>query len=337
MPALPDLSSAIDAGIISSDVAQSLQLHFAGQNKHHADEENFRLVSGFNDIFVVIASLLLLVSATALGFKLKPWLGPLLGGVIAWGLSEFFIRKKRMALPAIILLVIFVIESGLTAGAIMVSAHLHFFGGPAILGVVSCTAGIVAAFVHWRRFRVPITVAIAVASGIGLLYAAIFAWWPAMRDFLGIIYLIAGLITLTLAMRWDAQDTRRQTRRSDVAFWLHLLAAPLIIHSTFSLMGGRAADLQAWQAIVFIAIYFLIGIISLIIDRRAMMVSALTYVLYALSSLLKTYGMVTLGFAATAFVIGSALLLLSAFWHRARAPLVRRLPQFLQRILPEPA
>ena len=38
--------------------------------------------------------------------------------------------------------------------------------------------------------------------------------------------------------------------------------------------------------------------------------------------------------ALTALVIGSGLLLLSAFWHQARAAIVQRLPDGLQGRLP---
>jgi len=60
------------------------------------------------------------------------------------------------------------------------------------------------------------------------------------------------------------------------------------------------------------------------------MVSALTYVLYAFSALLKLYGVVSLSFALTALVIGSALLLLSAFWHPTRAAVLRAFPDALR-------
>ena len=62
----------------------------------------------------------------------------------------------------------------------------------------------------------------------------------------------------------------------------------------------------------------MLGITALAIDRRALLVSALAYVLYALSELFKQFGAVELNVALTALVIGSALLLLSAFWHQAR-------------------
>jgi hypothetical protein len=83
-----------------------------------------------------------------------------------------------------------------------------------------------------------------------------------------------------------------------------------------------------------IALYVVIGLAALAIDRRALLVSALAYVLYALSELFKQFGAVELNIALTALVIGSALLLLSAFWHQARSLVVRRLPAALQEKLP---
>ena len=64
----------------------------------------------------------------------------------------------------------------------------------------------------------------------------------------------------------------------------------------------------------------LFGLTALAIDRRALLVSALAYVLYALTELFKQFGAVELNVALTALVIGSALLLLSAYWHQARRP-----------------
>ena len=52
------------------------------------------------------------------------------------------------------------------------------------------------------------------------------------------------------------------------------------------------------------------------------------------SELFKQFGAVELNVALTALVIGSALLLLSAFWHQARAAVVRPLPEGLRERLP---
>jgi hypothetical protein len=48
----------------------------------------------------------------------------------------------------------------------------------------------------------------------------------------------------------------------------------------------------------------------------------------------RQFGAVELNVALTALVIGSALLLLSAFWHQARAMVVQPLPDSLKAKLP---
>ncbi|MGZ8997861.1 MAG: hypothetical protein ACXW2T_03290, partial [Allosphingosinicella sp.] len=86
--------------------------------------------------------------------------------------------------------------------------------------------------------------------------------------------------------------------------------------------------------IAVVLLYVVLGLVALAIDRRALLVSALAYVLYALNSLFETYGAVELSIALTALIIGSALLLLSAFWTNARRAVVKPLPDGLQARLP---
>jgi hypothetical protein len=119
-----------------------------------------------------------------------------------------------------------------------------------------------------------------------------------------------------------------------VAFWLHLLAAPMIVHPVFTLLGLNDGNATLGEGVIVILLYVAIGITALAIDRRALLVSALAYVLYALAELFKQFGAVELNIALTALVIGSALLLLSAFWHQARGTIVRPLPEGLRDRLP---
>ena len=146
--------------------------------------------------------------------------------------------------------------------------------------------------------------------------------------------LLLGIGVFLFAMRWDSSDPARVTRRSDVAFWLHLLAAPMIVHPVFTLLGLNDGTATIGEGLIVIALYVVLGLTALAIDRRALLVSALAYVLYALSELFKQFGAVELNIALTALVIGSALLLLSAFWHQARSLVVRQLPAALQAKLP---
>jgi hypothetical protein len=136
------------------------------------------------------------------------------------------------------------------------------------------------------------------------------------------------------AMWWDSSDRARLTRRADVAFWLHLLAAPMIAHPVFALLGLTNGSVGVGEGLLVIGLYVLFGLTALAVDRRALLVSALAYVLYALTELFKQFGAVELNVALTALVIGSALLLLSAYWHQARRLIVTRLPSNLQERLP---
>jgi hypothetical protein len=210
---------------------------------------------------------------------------------------------------------------------------------PLIALIAAASAALAAggAWLHWRRFRVPITVAAGAAALVGVVLALI-AYAVGDTERLENIMLgcalVAGIGVFLVAMRWDGSDPKRETRRSDVAFWLHLLAAPLIVHPIFALLGLTDGNATVIEAVIVLLVYVLLGLTALAIDRRALLVSALAYVLWAMSALFERFGAVELNVALTAFVIGSALLLLSAFWHNARRAVVNPLPPALQARLP---
>lgn len=318
-----DLNSAIAAGVISEAAATALRAHVASLKQESAvDEEHFRLITGFNDIFVVIACTLLLTSVAWIGTAATAWLGAAGVAVTAWLLAEFFIRRRHMALPAIVLLLAFV-------GGIEFTGVL-LMGKSAAAIVAASTLAALAAWLHWLRFQVPITVAAGAAAVVGGVTVTLVSLLPETILWRSTISFVAGIMVFLVAMQWDAADRTRQTRKSDVAFWLHLLAAPLLVHPVFSSLGVFDGNTSLPQGIAVFVLYIVIALISLCIDRRALMVSALAYVLYTFSALLKHYGVVSLSFAITALVIGASLLLLSAFWHPSRALVLKLVPYALQ-------
>ena len=143
-----------------------------------------------------------------------------------------------------------------------------------------------------------------------------------------------GLLVFAVAMWWDMSDTRRETRRADVAFWLHLAAAPLIAHPVFQLLGVFDANLGIATAAIVLALYIVFGLVALAVDRRALLVSSLVYVLAAMYAVIRQAGAVELSAAITALVIGSALLTLSAFWHPMRCTVVGMLGGLENRLPP---
>jgi hypothetical protein len=346
-----DLEAAIAAGAISPEAADAFRNHAAGARATPAvDEEHFRLLTGFNDIFVSIAAVILLVAVGWIGQSIRLTLdqgapSPFAGAFIAataWGLAEFFTRKRRMALPSIILLLAFVggvfgTSIGLAATIISEQTVRNNESLIALIASVCAAVAAAGAYVHWRRFRVPITVAAGAAAVVGValgLIAYAIGDTPNLENFILGFALLLGIGVFLFAMWWDSSDPTRQTRRSDVAFWLHLLSAPLIVHPVFALLGLTDGNASTMEAVIVLLLYVGLGFTALAIDRRALLVSALAYVLYALSSLFREYGAVELNMALTALVIGSALLLLSAFWHTARRGVVNTLPGALRSKLP---
>lgn len=346
-----DLDDAVASGAISAEAASALRAFIETQRYTPVvDEEQFRLITGFNDIFVSIAAAILLVAVAWIGQQLGPQVGndgpsPLAGALVAavaWGLALFFTAKRRMALPSILLLLAFLggIFFAAIFGAVLIVGPDRFNDNTQLQGVVGAGSAVIAggaAWVHWRKFHVPITVAAGAAAmcgiALGLVMAAL-GNLVNMQDIMFGFVLLLGLGVFYVAMRWDSSDPARITRRSDVAFWLHLLAAPMIVHPIFALLGLTSGTISIGGGLVVILLYILLGLAALAVDRRALLVSALAYVLWALSELFRQFGAVELNVALTALVIGSALLLLSAFWHQARAAVVSPLPDALRTKLP---
>ena len=327
-----DLTSAVEVGVLPVETARHIRRHVAGLHAiPPADEEYFRLISGFNDIFVVIACTLLLVAVGGIFGTAAKGAGAVAVAVASWGLAEYFVRKRRMALPAILLLLGFV---GGVATAVFLTLNDGYRSTEKISFIVASIAAVMAALLHWYRFKVPITVACGAGSAVSMVLFILLFIFPGLKDHLALITGIGGIAVFLFAMKWDSQDIVRQTKRSDVAFWLHLLSAPLLVHPLFVSIGIFGKDVSLIQALSVVGIYVAIAFISLCIDRRALMVSSLAYVVYALSTLFKDYGKISQDFLVAALVISTALLLLSAGWQAARSVILRCLPQSAQRTLP---
>lgn len=367
-----DLQSAVKAGVIEPSMADALR-DFVGRTNTaaQANEEHFRLVSGFNDIFVTIAAVIMLFAMWWIGNSLQTDLhnysgtgkpseaidygrykavGPIFCAAMAWCLAEYFTRVRRMALPSILLLLALVI--GIYFGINYHLSDLNYsrFGevrswmdgsgdearrnaqvirdnaNYAIAAI--CTALTAALF--WVRMRAPIAIAAAIGMAamaivFGIIYiAGITDLWTPLPL---ILTLSAGIGIFGYAMWWDISDTNRATQRSDIAFWLHMLAAPMISHALFGMIGVSDGDRMSSAAVVaVVGLYAFFATVAIIVDRRALLVSALAYVLIAMTALFRNFGVIELGVALTALIIGSALLLLSAFWAPIRRKIMRVLP-----------
>jgi hypothetical protein len=351
-----DIEAAVASGVLTPEAAAALRESVASSRRTSlVDEESFRLITGFNDIFVSIAAILLLVAVGWIGgsvggafhdvpandseaFRFLASRSLLGAGAVAaasWLLAEYFTRRRRMALPSILLLGTFAFSTGAALfGLFQLMSPVADPQGLSIRLALAALLTAGAVWLHWRRFQVPITIAALTGALVITLVNIVFAIVPGTKTLWLWMMLLAGIAVFAFAMWWDMSDPARTTRRSDVAFWLHLSAAPMIAHPIFWLLGVVSGSIGAGTALIVIALYLAFGIVALAIDRRALLVSSLFYVLYALAGLFRQFGAVSLSVALTALVIGSALLMLSAFWQPVRRMVVERLPVRLAARLP---
>ena len=266
--------------------------------------------------------------------SIDPRLGLVTFAALSWALAEFFVLKRKMAFPAIMLLLAFI------GGVFKLS--MEVFSSLNEQALIAATgASVIAAFCHWRRFNVPITIATGTAATIGFIVSSFISTFTTaetlnvLTDWILVVIFACGISTFLFAMVWDASDRERVTNRTDTAFWLHLLSAPLIIHPVFLGVGILDGEESISSIAIIITLYLLMSLVSIIIDRRAFMVSSLVYVLYALSSLMSMYGDVGTNFAMTGVAIGAALLLLSALWYPVRGLIVMVLPNAVKQLVPD--
>ncbi len=108
------LTRGVEQGIITAEQAERLRalesIRDPLESSVSPDDEQLRFISGFSDIFVTIG-LAMFVGAIGYfalrsGGTLGMWIAV---AVAAWLLAEFFTRLRRMALPSIVLLIVFAV------------------------------------------------------------------------------------------------------------------------------------------------------------------------------------------------------------------------------------
>ena len=289
-----ELDDAVASGVITADAANALRAHVQGERSTAIpDEEQFRLITGFNDIFVSIAAAILLFAVGWIGQSIgqsaglvvgeggPSFIAPLAVAATSWGLALFFTAKRRMALPSIVLLLSFVIGVFAAAGIGLATVvgdealdNNNLLGRLAGLRVRSHCAPLRPGFTGAASaFRSPSPRAPPPwpRIAVGLLARPRSARMSRMQGMSSSASCSRSASAIFLfAMWWDGSDRGRLTRRADVAFWLHLLAAPMIVHPIFTLLGLNDGHATIGEGVVVILLYVALGITALAIDRRAL-------------------------------------------------------------------
>ncbi|MEY1557095.1 hypothetical protein AB3Y40_15805 [Yoonia sp. R2331] len=340
-----DIKASVAAGLITE--AQAANMAALAHSRKGAREnlspgdEPFELFKGFNEIFIVVGlgilatGWALVVGSIYVAEINNPqqeavYFG-LLGAAILWGLSEYFVRRRRMVAPAIALSVLF---AGNAALALTV-----YFAQPFMVAQDDFSSlpmpfalGTVALLIYWMRFRVPFTMAM-IAVGlfiVAMLMAATTSGTP--QDVSDLFLLSAGgpfaFITLALglavfavAMAFDMSDPHRVTRRSANGFWLHVVAAPALVNT----MALTLLEQETQTAnLILLVILALFALVAIVIDRRSFLIAAIGYIVAIAATVFDGAGA-----AWTILFLGMILLLLGAFWERIRAFLLRLMPGFV--------
>ena len=145
-----------------------------------------------------------------------------------------------------------------------------------------------------------------------------------------------GIAVFLAAMKFDMSDRNRVTQRTDIAFWLHLLAAPLIVHSIVRpLLTDTAVDMASAVAIV--SLFAVLSLVALTVDRRALLVSSLLYLGYASSKFLSWSGVASENAGLSILIVGGTVLVLSVAWQPLRRIVLSILPQSIRNLVPPAA
>jgi len=276
---------------------------------------------------------------------------------VMWGLGEVFARRRRLFLPAIAIvcaMTIFAIVAGamIYAGVLLGrdfgESGANFESMPPELRVgilLAMGLGVLTPLAFYLRFRLPFSLGlVGAASASVVVVACMITNLELTMQFLPTLYLILGALLFLAGVAFDARDPERATRFSDNGFWLHFAAAPLILNGAFALIGqaltgdgnamspntglivaagsenAGAAAIQAGATLVVIA---LLGVVSLLINRRALIVSALITAGIAIGVLMNAAGLGAGALAATTLIVlGAFVLILGAGWHSVRRALL---------------
>jgi MFS family permease len=157
-----------------------------------------------------------------------------------------------------------------------------------------------------------------------------------------LVLFCGGAVVFAAAMAFDISDRERLTRRADCAFWLHLLAAPLIVHSLITLATGGITVMYGPGVLTIVLVIGLLAVVAVAIDRRALLVSGLSYLGFAIGIVVSgVFGGGSAEFAAwaaTLVILGAFVLALGVGWMPLRRRVMSLLsPVVANRLPPVPA
>lgn len=293
------------------------------------------------------------------GIVLATVFGIATGVVLLWGYAQFLVHGAGFDEPALEQTLEGV--DGMAFGREAVALVLAQL--PVTIRVMPIIAGL--AFLlpvtaYYLSFRLPFAGGL---MGLGVVLTAVMTLLavdpylviinaPAINVMVGLALLLGGIL-------FDMRDPGRETRLSGTAFWLHFFAAPILLGAVLNvtqigwtlqesdfadpqsvnLFAAMASDsAEAFRlAVTALVVIGLFALVSLLINRRALIVSGLVTAGVSIGVIVNASdlgaGAVV---AVTLLVLGGVVVLLGAAWNPVRRLLLLPIPQAgpLARIFP---
>lgn len=324
------ITQALEAGIITQAQAEAMRSK-AGIviDKGAAvigNEDDMRFLRSFSDVFISIGVGLFALGLSAIAALFGGGISFIGAAIIMALMAEYFGRKKRSHAPTLITALAFLLFTQRGVAAVIGD----------VSGITTALVTLGAMLFYYWRIRLPFCIALIAIAALYLFFAI----FPGLLEAqFGLSLFFSGLAVFVAALLYDMKDRHRTTRFADNAFWLHFLAAPMIIHGlalkTVSLKKDMLfnlipmVSLDRGDAAIMMVIVGVITLIGLAINRRALIVSSLGYAAFAMGYLFDGTGM---GFgtvvAVTLLLLGGAIIFLGAGWHTARSLILKILPNW---------
>jgi len=332
------ITKALEAEIITEAQAKAMREKAgvtitAAETPTIGNEDDMRFLRSFSDVFIAIGIALFALGLSALAALLGGGISFIGAAIVMALIANYFGLTRRAHLPTLISALAFLLFTQRGVGVVLADSGL---GGDIITALI--TLGAMLLF-YWR-IRLPFCVALIAIAALYLVFAIFGRVAPELlKSQFGIILLLSGLAVFAVALLYDMRDKHRTTRFADNAFWLHFLAAPLIIHGlalklvklqSETLFGViPMVSLDRFDAALVMLMVAFITLIGLAINRRALIVSSLGYAAFAMGYLFDGTGM-GLGtvIAVTLLLLGGIIIFLGTGWHAARAILLKILPNW---------
>ena len=210
------------------------------------------------------------------------------------------------------------------------------------------------AMLYYRLFRLPFAGGLA-GVGVGLsIIAALAALLPELAlTYMPVLGLAFGVFLFIAGLVFDMRDPGRTTRLSGTGFWLNLFAAPALLTYSVTIANsgwtlneyfdqataqaiGEEFDVTR-SAIVTLIVMGIFALVSLLINRRALIVAGLLTTGTAIGLLVNESGLgVPIVITFTLVSLGAIVVILGAAWVPVRRVLLLPFPKrgFMARLFP---